>query len=476
MALGQGQRAGLGVAVAVEQAPGHREARDALVAVDRRCGGTSRGRRCRRPRRPSPPRRLAEHVGPSARRRPSRRPGRPRPRPARQLVGQAPQGDGQALGPGRPARLGDPFVGRVRAEVARAVDGHAAQVGDARAGRRNRRGRGPPPRPGRGRAGCRRAAPTPTTPRAVRRPVEPAGGPARWRRRRGRCRRGAPWPPAVRHRAGSARRRARPGAGHAPSRRRPPDRAGPGVRRRGGSRPPPRSPARASGNHPATRSPTRSAASSTHRDHQILARSSAKPPSSRNQPGTARSCSAAHTASRCRRRRRGHARGPPLQGASIRPAAGMMRAQSTRQPDGPKAVFGQQREVVRIAGGEAVAVARRGPAAGRLPRAPVRRRRHAGRRAVDDGAPGEAAWEAPSHRERCAGPELAGVEVGGRGRLARELDDLDRLGEAGQPRGSTSGRRPTPAGRSLSCSAGMSTSPGPAASHRRAARLTAEPM
>ena len=34
----------------------------------------------------------------------------------------------------------------------------------------------------------------------------------------------------------------------------------------------------------------------------------------------------------------------------------------------------------------------------------------------------------------------------------------------------------TPSGRSIACSAGTSTSPGPAASHRRAARLTAEPM
>ena len=78
-------------------------------------------------------------------------------------------------------------------------------------------------------------------------------------------------------------------------------------------------------------------------------------------------------------------------------------------------------------------------------------------------------------RERAAGPQLAGVGAGHELGLAAELDHLDRAGEAAQL------DRPwalavTPAGSRSICIVGISTSNGPAASHSRAAMLTAEPM
>ena len=132
-------------------------------------------------------------------------------RPARQLVGDSAQRDGQPLGPGRPAGLGHALVGRVGPELASAVDGHGAVVGDARRGRRSPPGRPPPPRPARGRAGCRHAGRTPTSPTARRRPGGPGAGPAPWRPRRARCRPGGRWPRAALRRAGCATHRARPG-------------------------------------------------------------------------------------------------------------------------------------------------------------------------------------------------------------------------------------------------------------------------
>ena len=79
-------------------------------------------------------------------------------------------------------------------------------------------------------------------------------------------------------------------------------------------------------------------------------------------------------------------------------------------------------------------------------------------------------------QERRAGPQLARVVERRGDRLCRSA----RRGRSvpGKPRSSTSpyGRATTPSGRRSICIVGISTSNGPARSHRRDAMLTAEPM
>ena len=204
-------------------------------------------------------------------------------------------------------------------------------------------------------------------------------------------------------------------------------------------------------------------------------------PRRRTSPAAATSCRAAHTAT-------------PAAGGGVedapdvfgrgrscdRPAAGTSRAQSTREPDGGRGRARPAGPGPRRSGWRSRCRHRRGAGG----------RRASHERQSDAGAMPAAASlivapqvnplggrRSEPDRERCSGPELAGVEVGGRGRFARELDDLDRLGEAGQPARWRPGRgQRRPPGDRSTCSAGMSTSPGPAASHRRDARLTAEPM
>ena len=184
----------LGVAVAVEEPVGHREAEASLVAVDGAAMepaaqvdpvGASGG----------------QHVdGLSQQVAPPLVVGRPdavrrhQHRPARELVGHAAQGDGQPLGPRGPARLGHGDVGRVGLERALGGDrdgplvgdaddvAGAGQVGDLLLGEA-RHPQDAVAEPG-----------APTSPTGARRPGGPGAAPARSGRRRGRGRRGG-WSP-----------------------------------------------------------------------------------------------------------------------------------------------------------------------------------------------------------------------------------------------------------------------------------------
>ena len=135
--------------------------------------------------------------------------------------------------------------------------------------------------------------------------------------------------------------------------------------------------------------------------------------------------------------------GVPLDGVTVeRPGLRLQPRPVERDPHGRRAEAGEQSEVFVEAG------------------------------AVERGI--EERLRRESH-ERAAGPQLAGVGAGDQLGLAAELDHVDRAGEAAQL-DRPCGVAVTPRGSRSICIVGISTSNGPAASHSRAAMLTAEPM
>ena len=377
-------------------------------------------------RRPEHGHRLSEEVAPplvvgvpTPSDAPSRRPGNSSA--TRRSVTASPRARG-------PARLRHGDVGRVGPERPSAVTPARLQgdADDVAGPARSATSSSARPAPG----GCRHGARRPTSPTGSRRPDGPDGAPGRsvggvdgsdpvatWPR-------GSP-PRRIRH----ASRHARwcpegrgEALGIAPARRRDARRKASMAQVTGS----------ASGNQPATGRRRCPPPAPPSRDHHTRALSSAKPPSSRNQPGTARSwragpdadagASAASSTWPRPRARSGRADRPRARGGPSRSSAGR-RARRAR----PAASRSS-----RVTGAEPLPVAGGRQASGGSQRAPVGRWAPAGRRAVHDGVPRRTASAGLTPRTVCR-VQLARVEVGGRGRLTRQLDHLDRLGEAGSP-------------------------------------------